>query len=122
MNLRLAYRIASMKPMVPPPGMLPVPAAQKDLVAWAQAEAALIARVPSFNLDNVAEFYAAHDRQLWDGQEDIPNFAQPFSSFWAGWNEPRVWNMPDGSQPAVSGQVGFFCRSLEITDDNRSNL
>src|SRR5215471_6223848 len=122
MNLRLAYRIASMKPMVPHAGMLPVPAREKDLVAWAQAEAVLIARVPSFNFDNVAEFYAAHDRQLWDPEEDIPNFAPPFGSFWVEWNEPRVWNITDGSQPEGAGQVGFFCRALEITDDTRSNI
>jgi hypothetical protein len=123
-DLRLSYRIASMAPVLPHPTTLECPVGPAVLKERIGQEAEMIARVPHFNFDNVADFYAAHDRQLWHQGEDIPNWAPPFGAFFAEWNEPRAWNVggaplpPDGRD----GQVGFLVIALQVTDQTRGDV
>jgi len=116
MDLRLIYRIASMKPLLP----LGASGVHVDVVALTkkvQAEMELIKRVPVLQFDNVAQFYAQHTQQLWDIKDDFPNWAPPFPRFFAEWNVPILWKIDSDTLTRVEegeGQTGFFVQSLDL--------
>lgn len=121
--LSLAYRIASMKHVLPHPSTMGGPYDADALRDRLACQAQHIAASPQLRLDNVAEFYASHDQQVWDVGEDIPNWAPPFPAFFVEWNEPQVWNIPHQPQPAYRlGQHGIFVLAFQITDGTRRDV
>ena len=124
MDLRLAYRIATMKPSPPHPDNISWPIAPGGLDARMRMEAKAVAGCPKFVFDNVARFYAEHSRQEWDNSEDIPNWAPPFGRFFVEWNEPAVWNLPEGhpARPVRDCQHGIHALVLNVTEENRHRL
>lgn len=121
--LSLAYRIASMPVVLPNPGVLGLPYDEGALTERLKAEVALIARCPHLRFGNVAEFYAAHDRQEWSVTEDIPNWAPPFRHFFAEWEEPSTWVMPGGEiKKAGGGQQGWFVLSANVTEETKGDI
>jgi len=118
-SLRLAYRIVSSGPVVP--GTYARTPGAADVQKKIASEIALIRRHPKFCLDNVARFYAEHDRQVWDMQDDIPNWAPPFQCFFAEWNEPSHWNVKDPPKYAGAGdaQIGLLVLSFKVEDESR---
>jgi hypothetical protein len=125
LDLPLAYRIMSMQPVVP--AVVVEPDCDRGaLDDRLRAEASLIQHVPIFQLDNVAEFLALHEPRVWDPQEDIPNWAPPFETFFAEFRQPRFWNRGvegiQAAEPDVPFQTGFLVYALDVTDENRSDL
>jgi hypothetical protein len=97
-----------------------------DLVAFrgkCLAESGMIQNSKHFSFDNVAEFYALHDRQEWDMADDIPNWAPPFNHFFVEWNEPSNWKIrsrPEAANLGKSpGQVGFLVLAMPVKDEFR---
>jgi len=68
-----------------------------------------------FIFDNVANFYAEHEQSEWDIEEDIPNCAPPFQSFFVEWNEPESL-MINGKRVDAGGpsQCGIFVFSVDL--------
>jgi hypothetical protein len=123
-TLRLAYRIASLKPILPTPALEFVGAdGHANLMKLVDYEASLIQKVPLFCFDNVAEFQASHPRLEWDAREDIPNWAPPLGHFFAEWNVPEVWNKGGTIvREANSSQFGFLVVAARVTEGNRGQL
>lgn len=110
MTMRLAYRIASMAPMVVYGDSISRQdkAAILRLETRAIEEAAIIPAIPQFSFDNVAQHYAGLRRDEWSLKADIPNWAPPFPKFFAEWNEPAHDEMPAGTR-----QFGFRVDALD---------
>jgi hypothetical protein len=121
-NLRMAYRIASMPAALPHPSTFSVEIDMDVLKQRCALQARHIRAAPLLVLDNVAEYYASHNRQEW-ADTDVPNWAPPFGSFFAEWVEPSTWNMPEGLVTrSDAGQVGFLVLAMNVTDDTRTDL
>lgn len=125
MDMRLAYRIATLKPTIPQDSCLSGAGTVDAAAVYIRlsAEAEMIARAPKLIADNVAAFYAAHDRIIWKVYDDIPNWAPPFSQFWVEWNEPDLWNMGKGKiSESCEGQTGVWVMAFPVTDRTRGNV
>lgn len=122
MNLRLAYRIASIDPYVPTPSLVRAGLSREDihtLLKDASMESSLIPKLPQFSLDNVATFVAEHDRREWHPTDDVPNWTPPFQSFFVEWNSPTFQRV-GGDLVRVTTpdyQSGFLVTSDEVTDE-----
>src|SRR5262249_30644735 len=88
MSLRPAYRIASHAVLLPDPRFAQ-PFYEHTAAQRVQLMAKSVQSTTHFSFDNVASFYAAHDRQVWDASEDIPNWAPPFREFFVEWRDPK---------------------------------
>lgn len=99
MDMRLSYRISSVKALLPSI----YGGKNEDLYnGQARVEGETIGRSTKVILDNVSDYYMLSDRQEWDICDDIPNWAPPLSRVFAEWNE-------DG------GQQGVFAMSIDTT-------
>lgn len=77
-----------------------------------------VLKSPRLILDDIAEMYATHPNQSWDCSTDIPNWAPPWKHFFAEWEFPERWVMPQGEVMKESFQQGLTCLVLQVTDDN----
>jgi hypothetical protein len=121
MDLSLSYRIATMPPVLPD-SIYSLPSEGREtMAARVAAERTLISKATSLRVDNVAGFYAAHERATWSVFDDIPNWAPPFPFLFVEWNEPRTWlidgNLVDNSG---AGQAGLMMSAMNVTDRNRA--
>lgn len=121
MDLRLAYRIASLKPIYPDPFFIDVPIDYRGLAERVELERQTIQTVPRFCVDNVARFYASHDRTVWAPETDVPNWAPPFEQFFVEWNEPADW-LVAGKQEHndKEGQIGFLVAAIPVTEADKA--
>jgi hypothetical protein len=102
MTMRLAQRILSQNPAIPI-STLGSPQAEgmkQDL----KDQRKEIARCPKFIFDAVHDYCASQGKKEgWDPQRDFPNFAPPFTDFFAEWNTDY-------------GQSGVFVRARDLAD------
>lgn len=107
MEMPLAYRIASISPV-----------GDADMSPLVAEQRAKILGIPKLCFSNIAEFYAAHDRQFWRLKEDIPNWAPPFEEFFAEWDHPVAakWNVPEPVTSNIAYQHGFYCRTIPSSE------
>jgi hypothetical protein len=124
MTLRLAHRLAAVDLMPPHPSSLPLGVDRGILKERMRLEAEFAAGAVHLSLDNVAQFYADHDRDVWDMHDHIPNWSPPWSHFFAEWNEPKTWTL-NGERcqrrDFEFSQVGLHCLSCDVTDANRGD-
>lgn len=77
-----------------------------------------IETIPKLIIDDVANFYALHEKQNWDLFKDIPNFAPPFNSFFVEWISPKAWRndgvITPSIDPNMASQFGFFVESVDL--------
>lgn len=67
---------------------------------------------PKFNFDSVADFYYQKDQDSWSLSEDCPNWAPPFSSFWAEWRE-----LPEPNERCGAGVMVMDDRSPKFSQE-----
>lgn len=120
-DIRLAYRIASMPPAFPHPSMMDHGVQEEHLVETARSLSDIVAKCPKFLLGNVADFYASHDKSVWDMQADIPNWAPPFRGFFAEWNGPKRWIIDGKTTEGPEGQVGVLSIATDIPEGTRTD-
>jgi len=117
--VRMSYRVINGKPLLPNTGQyLDENAAQKRL----SLEIELIKRSTIISLDNVAEFYAQHEQQVWS-VGDHPNQSPPFRSMFFEFKEPKTFYINnewvESGDP--SAMHGILCLSADVTDETRSD-
>ncbi len=87
-----------------------------------RAEAKVIGRSEKLDFTNIANYFAAHPQNVWVSEDDIPNWAPPFSNFFVEWAEPKHWNI-DGELVTQehSGQSGIHVMAAHVTDEDRDD-
>jgi hypothetical protein len=114
MNMRLAYRVISMQPMVLPPVAEAYPDVEGELTVqeYARKRGSVVRHATCVVLDNVAKFYAENAKTDWDIME-LPNWAPPWTLSFMEWDHPRRWYMKNGWHESEEvGQYGMTVASL----------
>lgn len=120
MDMPLAYRILNMERIRPKPSPDFMSIDRSLVDAHLDLEAAEIGRAPKFRLDNVSDYYAAHDRREWSF-DDFPNVAPPFPRFFTEWNVLGFLHTDGSDERLTPGQCGLFVRAMTIGDEHRSD-
>lgn len=107
MNIRLAYRIATM------PILASTGTGTEHVVDMVKFSVLKSERIV---LDNVAEFYASHNQVEWCLEKDIPNWSPPFREFFAEWNWPELWTVKEGIVRRKASQVGILVHAHDMSD------
>lgn len=107
--LRMAHRILTEKPSVM--AAIHTPAVHSLIWDGHQDVKKHVARAVSVVVDNVAEYYAEHDRQAWDLESDFPSCVPFQSPLLVEWKEPQD---PDNS--GVTGATACLLTTADLKD------
>lgn len=110
-EMRLAYRIASMTPLIH--NSMP-----RDLIALAAKDREIVLKAENIIADNVADFYALGEKHTL--LEDCPNWLPPFQNSFVEYNQPVKWHTKDGDFEAELMQMGISVIGNEV-DDKQSH-
>ena len=126
--MRLATKICSMKAMIPDPCNVVIDSTQENeafLRSRIAKEAQAVELSPHFIFDNVSEHYGTHFGDNVDIEDDIPNFAPPFKSFFAEWSVANaILKTVEPNKRPVAHYEGVLVYAADVKDGeiNRENF
>ena len=127
MELRLPYRMLTMRPMIPHPDSVDPGWDMTVMQERAELEAKMIKNATIVVADEVVDFWALHDQQEWQivdgdgGVSDTPNLAPPFPLMFITGKEPQTVKTRDGlERPQHTGERGAMICAFDTRVEKES--